>query len=370
MSQSRGTVKKLINDPSAAVDEMVEAFAAAHADIVELAAPRVVARAETSNGKVGLAIGGGSGHEPAFLGYVGGLFGPVQGLTGIYQTLQKASVSLEEIFAILDVQDLLGDAPGARELTHVQGEVVFDGVKFTYEQPLRPILEGIDLVVRPGQTVAIVGPSGAGKSTMMALLMRFYDPKEGSIRLDGHDLRTLKQRSLRRNIGVVLQDPMLFNDTLRNNIAYGRPEASLAEIELSAQAANAHEFVSRLPQGYETIVGERGSLLSAGERQRVTIARALLKNPPIIVLDEATSSLDAESEAMVQEALAELMKGRTTFVIAHRLSTVVRAERIIVLKEGRLVESGTHGELMRLCGYYASLVKRQSHGLIRNEGEG
>jgi len=306
----------------------------------------------------------------AFLGYVGGLFGPVQGLTGIYQTLQKASVSLEEIFAILDVQDLLGDAPGARELTHVQGEVVFDGVKFTYEQRLRPILEGIDLVVRPGQTVAIVGPSGAGKSTMMALLMRFYDPKEGSIRLDGHDLRTLKQRSLRRNIGVVLQDPMLFNDTLRNNIAYGRPEASLAEIELSAQAANAHEFVSRLPQGYETIVGERGSLLSAGERQRVTIARALLKNPPIIVLDEATSSLDAESEAMVQEALAELMKGRTTFVIAHRLSTVVRAERIIVLKEGRLVESGTHGELMRLCGYYASLVKRQSHGLIRNEGEG
>ena len=305
----------------------------------------------------------------AFLGYVGGLFGPVQGLTGIYQTMQRAYVSLDEIFAILDAQDHLGDAPEARELAEVRGEVVFDRVKFSYEQRLRPVLEEINLVVKPGQTVAIVGPSGAGKTTLMALLMRFYDPREGSIRLDGTDLRQLKQRSLRRNIGVVLQDPMLFNDSVRNNIAYGRPEAATAEIETAARAANAHEFIARLPEGYDTIVGERGSRLSVGERQRVTIARALLKNPPIIVLDEATSSLDAESEAQVQDALAHLMKGRTTFVIAHRLSTVVRAEKIIVLKDGTIVERGTHAELMRQDGYYTSLVKRQTRGLIRNEGE-
>jgi ATP-binding cassette subfamily B protein len=305
----------------------------------------------------------------AFLGYVGGLFGPVQGLTGIYQTLQRAYVSLDDIFTILDGQDTLGDAPEARELTGVRGEVVFDQVRFSYEQRMRPILEGIDLAVKPGQTVAIVGPSGAGKSTMMALLMRFYDPNDGCIRLDGQDLRTLKQRSLRRNIGVVLQDPMLFNDTIRNNIAYGRPEASMMEIELAAQAANAHDFISRMPEAYQTMAGERGSRLSVGERQRVTIARALLKNPPIIVLDEATSSLDAESEAMVQEALARLMRNRTTFVIAHRLSTVVHAERIIVLKDGRIAESGTHSELMRYGGYYCGLVKRQTQGLIRNEGE-
>lgn len=305
----------------------------------------------------------------AFLGYVGGLFGPVQGLTGIYQTIQKAYVSLDEIFSILDFQEHLGDAPSAIEVTRVTGDVAFEGVRFKYEELERQILDGISLEIKAGQTLAIVGPSGSGKTTLMALVMRFYDPQEGSIRLDGRDLRLLKQSSLRRNIGTVLQDPLLFNDTVRNNIAYGRPEASLAEVEEAARAANADGFISQLPDKYETMVGERGSRLSVGERQRVAIARALLKDPPILVLDEATSSLDAESEALVQDALDRLMKGRTTFVIAHRLATVVRADRIIVLKNGTITESGTHRELMRARGYYSSLVERQTRGLIRNEGE-
>jgi len=305
----------------------------------------------------------------AFLGYVGGLFGPVQGLTGIYQTIQKAYVSLDEIFSILDVQDLLGDAPNAVELKQVKGHVHFSGLKFHYEERDRPILDGVDLEVPPGQTLAIVGPSGSGKTTLMALLMRFYDPQEGVVRIDGHDIRSVKQRSLRRNIGTVLQDPLLFNDTIRNNIAYGRPEASPADVEEAARAANAYGFISQMPEKFETMVGERGSRMSVGERQRVAIARALLKNPPILVLDEATSSLDAESEALVQEALDRLMKGRTTFVIAHRLATVVHADRIIVLKAGRIAESGTHEQLMRVGGYYSTLVERQTRGLIRNEGE-
>ncbi len=305
----------------------------------------------------------------AFLGYVGGLFGPVQGLTGIYQTIQRAYVSLDEIFSILDFQEHLGDAPDAQEITQVKGDVTFENVRFRYEDRSRPILDGVSLEVKAGQTLAIVGPSGSGKTTMMALVMRFYDPHEGVIRLDGKDIRTLKQRSLRRNIGTVLQDPLLFNDTVRNNIAYGRPEATMEEVEQAARAANAYALISQLPDKFEAMVGERGGRLSVGERQRVAIARALLKNPPILVLDEATSSLDAESEALVQEALDRLMKGRTTFVIAHRLATVVNADRIIVLKNGRIDESGTHDELMRQRGYYSTLVERQTRGLIRNEGE-
>ena len=305
----------------------------------------------------------------AFLGYIGGLFGPVQGLSGIYQTVQKASVSLDEIYAILDMQETLGDNPNAREVKKIRGEVVFQNVHFNYEKRDRPVLRGVDLTVRAGETLAIVGPSGSGKTTMMALLMRFYDPMEGRILLDGEELRSIKQSSLRRNIGVVLQDPLLFNDTIRNNIAYGKPHATLAEVETAAKAANAHNFISHLPDKYESSAGERGALLSVGERQRVTIARALLKDPPILVLDEATSALDAESEALVQEALDRLMKGRTTFVIAHRLSTVVHADRIIVLREGRVAEIGRHDELMRVGGYYASLVEHQTRGLIRNEGE-
>ncbi len=303
----------------------------------------------------------------AFLGYIGGLFGPVQGLSGVYKTLRTASVAINQIFSILDAQDHLGDAPDASEVTGVRGEVTFEDVHFAYPSssgPNRPLINGISLEVKQGETVALVGPSGAGKTTLMSLLCRFYDPVEGVVRIDGKDIRTLKQMSLRRHIGVVLQDGLLFNESVRNNIAYGRPNASLEEIEAVARAAHAHEFIMRLPQGYDTVVGERGNRLSAGERQRISIARSLLKDPPILILDEPTSALDAESEALVQEALGKLMKGRTTFAIAHRLSTVVDADRILVLKGGQIIEEGNHARLMRLDGYYASLVRRQTRGLL------
>jgi ATP-binding cassette subfamily B protein len=245
--------------------------------------------------------------------------------------------------------------------------VVFENVHFRYEQAGRPLLDGISFRALPGQTIAIVGPSGSGKTTLMALLMRFYDPQQGRILIDGHDLRDVKQSSLRRKIGVVLQDPLLFNDTIRANVIYGRPEATDAEIEGACLAANADAFIRRLPNGYDTVVGERGGLLSLGERQRITIARALVKNPPILVLDEPTSSLDAESEELVQNAIESMMMGRTTFVIAHRLATVIHADCILVLKDGRILESGTHTELLMRGGYYKSLVVRQSLGLIAND---
>lgn len=299
----------------------------------------------------------------AFLGYASGLFGPVQGLTGVYQTIRKASVSLGIIFSIIDARDHMSDAPHAKPVKAISGEVVFEGVSFAYNQT-RPVLTGIDLYVSPGECVALVGPSGAGKSTIAALLQRLHDPTSGSIRIDGVDLKDMKQRSLRERIGVVSQDALLFNDTVRNNIAYGRPDAGTDEITAAAKAANAHDFIMRLPRGYDTLIGERGSLLSAGERQRLSIARALIKDPPILILDEATSSLDAESEMFVQDALERVMRGRTTFIIAHRLSTVVGADRILVLKNGMIIETGSHGELLETGGYYATLVECQSRGLL------
>ncbi|WP_227026977.1 ABC transporter ATP-binding protein [Corallococcus soli] len=303
----------------------------------------------------------------AFLGYIGGLFGPVQGLSGVYRTLRTASVAMRQVFSILDAQDHLGDAPDAREVTGLRGEVEFADIHFAYPAAAgehRPLLRGINLKVNAGETIALVGPSGAGKTTLMSLLCRFYDPVQGVVRIDGQDVRSLKQMSLRHHIGVVLQDSLLFNESVRANIAYGRPDATQAQIEAAARAAHADVFIDRLPQGYDTVVGEKGSRLSAGERQRIAIARSLLKDPPILVLDEPTSALDAESEALVQEALGRLMKGRTTFAIAHRLSTVVDADRILVLQDGRIVEQGPHAELMRRDGYYASLVRRQTRGLL------
>jgi ATP-binding cassette, subfamily B, bacterial len=299
----------------------------------------------------------------AFVSYLGGLFAPVQTLTGMYQTVRRASVSLESVLTILDAQDSLGDAPDAKSAEGIRGEVEFRDVDFRY-RPDRPVLNGVSLQVAPGEMIAFVGPSGGGKTTMMALLQRLYDPTAGSILIDGQDIRTLKQRSLRMQIGVVLQEGSLFSDTVRDNIAFGKPRATMEEIEAAARAANAHDFIMQLPQGYDTPVGERGSKLSGGERQRIAIARALLKDAPILVLDEATSALDAEGEEKVQEALARLTQGRTTFVIAHRLSTITSADRIVVFREGGIAELGTHEELLKDDGYYASLVRRQVRGLV------
>jgi ATP-binding cassette subfamily B protein len=320
---------------------------------------------------IALAFGGylvlshevGVGTLIAFVGYLSGLFQPVQTLTGTYQTLKRASVALETVISVLETEDTLGDAPGARELGHVEGHVEFRDVGFEYRKGKR-VLDGVSFSAEPGEVVALVGPSGAGKSTLMALLQRLYEPTRGSILIDGEDVRRFKQRSLRRHIGVVMQEATLFSDSIRNNIAFGVPEASEEQIGEAARAANAHHFIERLPQGYETHVGDRGSGLSGGERQRIAIARALLKDAPILVLDEATSALDPESEAEVKEALSRLEEGRTTFVVAHRLSTVLAADRIVVLKDGRVEAIGTHQELERKNAYYASLVARQRDGVL------
>ncbi|HET6399508.1 MAG TPA: ABC transporter ATP-binding protein, partial [Candidatus Thermoplasmatota archaeon] len=299
----------------------------------------------------------------AFLGFVGALFGPVMSLGGVYQSVRRGKAALETVYNVLDAQDRLGDVPGATQLQVVQGRVDFENVTFAYEQG-RPILQGITFRVDAGETVALVGPSGAGKSTVVMLLQRLYDPTSGRVLVDGQDVRLVRQRSLRAAIGFVPQEPILFDDSVRAAIAYPRPTATQQEVEDAARRARAHDFILQLPQGYETHIGERGSLLSAGQRQRLAVARVLLKDPKILILDEATSALDAENEALLQEALADAMKGRTTFIIAHRLSTVVNADRIMVLEGGRIVEEGKHAELVARRGRYWQLVSRQTRGLL------
>ncbi len=299
----------------------------------------------------------------AFLGYIGGLFGPVQGLTNTYQTLRKATVSLEAIFSILDADDVVADSPGASDVRPLRGEVEFRRVSFGY-QPGSAVLRDISLTAKPGETIALIGPSGSGKTTMVALLQRFYRLTEGAIMVDGVDIRSMTQHSLRSQLGVVFQDSHLFNDTVRANIAYGRPAATEAQVEAAAKAAHAHDFIMALPEGYDTVVRERGSRLSGGQRQRIAIARALLKDPPILILDEATSALDTESEYLIQRALKTLLHGRTALVIAHRLSTVRDADRIVVIEDGAITEAGNHSELLAQGGYYASLVARQAKGFL------
>lgn len=300
----------------------------------------------------------------AFLSYIAGLFGPVTSLTNTYRILKNATVSLEHIFGILDNQEFIGDKPGAIALNNIKGEIRFENVSFRYKSSKCYLLNDLNFKIKPGQSVAIVGPSGSGKSTIISLIQRFYDPDEGTIYLDGADLRSIKQKSLRNNIGIVLQEPLLFNESIRNNIAYGKKDATLNEVMEAAKVANIHDRIMEMTDGYMSIAGERGSNLSLGERQRIAIARAVLLDPPILILDEATASLDLEVEASVQKAIEKLSRNRTTITIAHRLSTIVKSDIIMVLKNGNIIESGTHLDLMQKESHYRSLVDHLTSGLI------
>jgi ATP-binding cassette subfamily B protein len=293
-----------------------------------------------------------------FIAYSGSLQTQFKAFTDAYKTLQAASANIDRVDEILDAPLEVMDRDGAVALPSVRGHVRLQDVTFGYD-PLRPVLKGVSLEARPGETVAIVGETGAGKSTLVSLVPRFFDPESGRVLIDEHDVRDVQVKSLRGQVALVLQEPFLFPLSIADNIAYGRPGASRAEIEAAARAANAHAFITRLPSGYDTVIGERGATLSGGERQRLSIARALLKDAPILILDEPTSALDAETERLLLEALERLMAGRTTLIIAHRLSTIRAADQILVLHDGEILERGNHTELLRLEGRYARLHQIQ-----------
>jgi subfamily B ATP-binding cassette protein MsbA len=297
----------------------------------------------------------------AFIIAVFKLYDPVRKFALFHNSFQQALGASSQIFKFMDIRDEVQEKPGAPALPPFSGKISLEGVSFHYESEglQREVLRHIDLEVKAGEILALVGSSGAGKSTLVSLIPRFFDVTSGRIAIDGHDVRDVTLSSLRAQIGVVTQETVLFNDTLRNNIAYGQPSVSQAAVEAAAGAALAHDFIRKLPAGYETVIGEKGVRLSGGERQRIAIARALLKNAPILILDEATSALDSESEALVQSALQNLMAGRTVVVIAHRLSTVRRADRIVVIENGAIADVGSHEELMQKLGTYRRLYDLQ-----------
>ncbi len=297
-----------------------------------------------------------------FIWYLGKMYKPMQDLSKMTDAYSKAAVGYERIREILDMDGEVKDMPGARRVARLRGDVDFDHVSFSYD-PGNPILEDVSFQIRAGQVAAFVGPTGAGKTTIISLISRFYDPASGSVKIDGVDLRRYQQRSLREHISVVLQETLLFHGSVWQNIAYGKPSASRAEILRAAELANASEFIEKMPQGYDTLVGERGVTLSGGQRQRIAIARAVIRNTPILILDEPSSGLDAESEKLVFEALDRLMKGKTSIVIAHRLSTIRAADIIFVVQDGRLVERGRHEELAAAHGLYAELYGIQAGAL-------
>ncbi len=319
----------------------------------------------------GRQVLGGQGLTPAeFIGFllvVFQLMPPVKELSSVVNRFQESSAAGERVFEILDTQPKIRNAPDAIRIRDFRDQIEFRGVSFSYDEFLSqkemngvPVLKNLNLCVRKGEVLAIVGPSGGGKTTLVDLLPRFYDPTDGQIFLDGIDLRKLEIKSLRDQIGIVAQETILFNDSIRNNIAYGLDDCSMDRIVAAAQAANAHEFIQEMPLEYDTFVGERGTKLSGGQRQRISIARALLKNPPIMIFDEATSSLDSESEILVQQAIERLMKNRTTFVIAHRLSTIRNADRIIVIDDGEIIQEGRHADLIKeQSGLYRKLYDMQ-----------
>ncbi len=299
-----------------------------------------------------------AGSLVAFLTYAVNISNPIKRLSKVIAAIQKALAAAQRVYDLLDLPETVQNAEGAVELPPVQGVVEFKYVDFAYNEG-EPILADINFASQPGQVVAFVGPSGAGKSTIASLLPRFYDITGGEITIDGYDIRKVTLQSLREQVGIVPQETLLFNGSVYDNILYGRLDATKEEVEAAAKAANAHDFIMELPNGYESMLGDRGVNISGGQRQRIAIARAILKNPKILILDEATSALDTEAERVVQEALDRLMVGRTSFVIAHRLSTVKNADQILVLDKGRIIESGSHDELLALGGLYAHLYQIQ-----------
>jgi len=313
----------------------------------------------------------------AFLSYIISFYDPLRRLTEVDNVFQQAIAAGERIFELLDEVSEVQDAPDAIALDEIEGDVVFDDVHFRYgdgdlstSPGQREVLHDVEFHMAPGEVVALVGPSGAGKTSIANLLCRFYDPIHGRILVDGHDLRQVQIRSLRRHVAVVLQDTFLFNTTVRENLRYGKPDASEEEMAAAARAAYAHEFIQQLPQGYDTEIGQRGVKLSGGQKQRLALARAILADPRILILDEATSSVDAEAEYLIQQALDEVMKGRTSLVIAHRLSTIRNADKIIALEEGRIREVGDHHELLARGGLYSQLYQRQLELAASGAGEG